>query len=272
MIKAQPKKSVVIVEKEITPEKKTASGIIIMHQMFDDFNVNKESSSFGHVVAKGDECTYLNVGDKVVWGKGMHTMFYEEERKEYTLFKEEKFILARCNDDGSYDVHPDNVLIKITKDERDKLFKKKIKRDDGSECELFLTVEPDKQDDRRSTIYVQTGIVMAVGSNVKDVLVGDTAIMNYTTDNNETIIVGYDNGNKLVVIDGNTTYHDSDDVVDANRRSPRNTILNKKDDYDTISPLLGVVRNDEIIARMPYVFLSHEKKYYSKNFSSRNII
>jgi co-chaperonin GroES (HSP10) len=261
----KPRKNCVVVEKEITQEKKSKSGLLIVSSsMFDDFNKNKEDSVHGYVRQVGEDCAYLKAGDRVVWGKGMHTQYYEEGGKEYIIFKEEKFINARCNPDGTYDVHPEKVLIKITAEEREKLFKKRIKREDGSECDLFLTVEADKDNDRRSTIFVQTGIIMRVGSKIKNVYEGDTAILNYTTDNNDTIIVGYDNGNKMVVIDGNTTYHDRDEIVFANRRTPKNTIVSKRGDYDNISPLLGVIRNEEIIARMPYVFLSHEKNVIAK--------
>jgi len=255
----KPLRSGVLVLPETTEEKKTKSGLIIAHNAFDDYDRLKSLSRFGIVFSKGDDCKYLNECDRVIYAKGSQWCEIEEEGKKYLYFNEEKNILARINADKSYDIHPDYVLVKINKKDRDGLFSKTITRNDGSTVELFLNVPAEGSDERSSKFFVETGEILLAGENVTVAQKGDLCVFDYTVDNSEHNIIGYEGDDKLVVINAVTTRHQSDEIVYANKRTPKDTIVAFKGDYDVVSQLLGVVRNQKLYSVDPYVFLDHRK-------------
>lgn len=156
-------------------------------------------------------------------------------------------------------VFGDKILVKISNEEREKLFKKKIRRDDGTEVELFINVPAtDHADERTHSLFVNTGIVMGVGDDVEGIKVGDIAILDFQVSNLISNFVYKDGDDDVFWINATTTYHTSDMVAYANRRSPKDQIVHKRGDYDELSMLLGVVRGDKFYAREPYVFLNHE--------------
>lgn len=158
----------------------------------------------------------------------------------------------------------DKVFIRITKESRDSIFSKEITRDDGTKCRLWTNVEAMENDDRRATLFVQTGIVEAVADNVEGVSVGDIAIIDYKLCNMDDHIVYKDGDDVVYWLEAETTYHTEDLIVDANRRSARTQVAYFKGDYDSVSMLLGVLREGKIYAREPYVFLEHESNVIAK--------
>ncbi len=159
-----------------------------------------------------------------------------------------------------------NVIVKITKQQWNDLFVKKIKRDDGSVVDLFVNVEAQETDDRRFTLNIQSAEIIAVADGIEDVFPGDIALIDYSVSNEDSNLIEKNDEYELRCIAGITTVHDKDEVLFANRRSPKpkDQVLAKAGDYNQISPLLGVVRNDSIIARYPYIFLHHESNLLSK--------
>lgn len=158
----------------------------------------------------------------------------------------------------------DKVFIRITKDSRDSIFSKEITRNDGSKVRLWTNVEAMDNDDRRFTLSVQTGIVEAVAENITDVKVGDAAIVDYKLCNMDDRIVYKDGGDVVYWLEAKTVYHDEDLIAYANRKSPKDQIAYLKGDYDEVSMLLGLVRDDKVYAREPYVFLEHLSNTVSK--------
>lgn len=158
----------------------------------------------------------------------------------------------------------DKVFIRITKESRDGVFSKEITRHDGTKVKLYTNVEAGEVDDRRATLFTHTGIVEAVSDNVKGVKVGDTAILDYKVCNLDDRIVSKNKNGTVYWLEAKTTYHDEDLIAYANRRSPRDQMAYAKGDYDNISMLLGVFRDDKILAREPYVFLDHESNTIAK--------
>lgn len=151
-------------------------------------------------------------------------------------------------------VHPDRVLIKITAAEWNHLFSIWVKRDDGTSVQLFTDIEEDESFDRRFQQNVSVGSIVASGKNVEGILKGDVAIIDYLVTAADESMVGVTNGNRLVAIPAKTTYHTEDAAPFVDGKKAWVT-----GDYDTISPLLGVVRMGKLIARRPYVFLKYEK-------------
>lgn len=151
-------------------------------------------------------------------------------------------------------VHPKRVLIKITQSEWNNLFSVWVTRDDGSRIQLFSDVEEEEGYERRFRQNVSVGNVVAAGTEVKGIMKGDVAIIDYLVTANDDALVGYQNGNRLVAIRAHTTYHETDSTPMLDGRKTW-----KKGDFDFLSTLLGVVRMGKIKAFHPYVFLKHEK-------------
>lgn len=149
--------------------------------------------------------------------------------------------------------HPDKVLIKITKDEWNNLFSIWITRHDGERIQLFKDTEAETGHEQRFRQNLSVGNVVAVGKNVKGVLKGDLAIIDYLVTGNDESLVGHHYENKMIVIPAFTTYHEKDaaPLIDGRKTY-------KKGDYDTLSPLLGVVRMGKVLPFRPYVFLKYE--------------
>lgn len=165
----------------------------------------------------------------------------------------------------------DKVFVRITKGSRDSIFSKEITRDDGTKVRLWTNVEAMANDDRRATLFVQTGIVEAVASNIADIMIGDIAIIDYKLSNLDDHIVYKDGADVVYWLEAKTTYHEDDLIAYASRKSPRDQIAYLKGDYDEQSMLLGVIRDEKIYPRDPYVFLEHESNVISK-ISSAGIL
>lgn len=146
--------------------------------------------------------------------------------------------------------NPDKILIKITKRQLENITSKMITRDDGKKIRLFTEPEFEKGFDRRYQQNVSTGVILAVGENVKGIYASDLAIIDYLVSNNDDVLIGFLNGDQLCAIDARTVYHTTDSKPDSKGRRAF-----VKGDFEVISPLLGVVRRDKIIAFSPYVFL-----------------
>jgi hypothetical protein len=149
--------------------------------------------------------------------------------------------------------HPLRVLIKITQHEWSSLFSVKVRRNDGTEVDLFTDLEEQEGFERKFQQNVSVGTIVAAGTKVTGILKGDVAIIDYLVTGSDDSMVGTVNGNRLVSIIAQTTYHTESALpyVDGKKAWVEG-------DYDTVSPLLGVVRMGKLIARRPYVFLKYE--------------
>lgn len=150
------------------------------------------------------------------------------------------------------------ILVRITKENRESIYSKEIIRNDGTKTKLFINVAAqDDKDARGSSLFVQTGIVEMVSDEVKDVQVGDIALLDYQLCNSVINFFSKDEKGELYWLNATTTYYDHTEVAYQTRRSRRDQIVFSKGEIDELSMLLGVIRNDELIARAPYVFLLH---------------
>jgi len=151
-------------------------------------------------------------------------------------------------------VHPDRLLIKITAADWGNLFSVWIRRNDGSQVQLFTDMEEDAAYEKRFQQNVSVGTIVAAGTNVEGILKGDVAIIDYLVTGADDSLIGVTNGNRLIAIPAKTTYYTEDALpyVDGKKA----WVVG---DYDIVSPLLGVVRMGKLIARRPYVFLKYEK-------------
>lgn len=168
-------------------------------------------------------------------------------KKTRKFFKHEKLFIEPA---------PNRVLIRITKQQIEDLISKVIKKDDGSTCRLFF--EPlhfSEGYEKRFQQNVSVGEVIGVGKNVTNIKVGDVAILDYLTSNLSDHLIGYFNGDQLISILANTTYHkNSAPLINARRAWA-------KGDFDNISLILGIIREDRLIPIDPYVFVEYESDF-----------
>src|SRR6266849_3459766 len=132
---------VLIERKQLVSEEKRASGIILLKSdfnlyQFDNDNqratdiISKKKQNTGTVIAKGPLCTFVNIGDEVIYKKNAEqvnepSLFYEG--RDIVLVAEDNVLSKEVN--GLNEVHPNCIVVKITKESRENLFTKKIKKD-----------------------------------------------------------------------------------------------------------------------------------------------
>jgi len=270
-----------IVKKEVIKEVRQGRIITTISSAFDfGDEFSGKNIVFAEVIYDNPLIPFLKAGDKIAMNanKGSNIA---KDYENWTVITSEQFI-AKIDDDNKFIVPPDSVMVKIKKEDKDSLFTKWIKRDDGTKVQLFLRSEPDKMDMERAAIFVSMGTIEQVGENVKGVELNDVAILDYTADNFIDNVLHYDkDGNKFIVIDATTTFHSSDMWLYANRKevynkdlkrmvreNPRDQLMYAKGDMDIISPLLGLVRKDKLIAREPYIFIDHKSTFIEKETQS----
>lgn len=152
----------------------------------------------------------------------------------------------------------DKIIVRITKENRESIFSKEITRNDGTKTKLFINVAAQSEvDERYNSLFVQTGVVEMVGEKVSGVIPGDIALLDYQLCNSERNLFNKDENGEQYWLNATTTFHKKTEIAYQNRRSRRDQIVHKVGDIDEMSMLLGVVREDKVIARRPYVFLEN---------------
>jgi len=145
---------------------------------------------------------------------------------------------------------PNRVFVKILQQHKDAIFSKMNVRNDGSISELFTEIELESNFEASFAQNVHIGEVLNVGGAVKNIKVGDIAIIDYLVDNADEIIIGYEDGNKIVSVIGITEYYDHSQESSNERR-----LLYADGDYKEISQIYGVVSNGNLVAIDPFIFV-----------------
>lgn len=248
----------IVVKKEKIEEKRSNGGLIL--NVSDQFDFGDKFSKRNvikcEVVYDNPDIPYVKAGDRILINpqKGSKVMM---DWDELNFITKDQYI-AKIEKDGTYIVPPDCVMVKIKKEDRDALYSKWIVRNDGTKVQLFI--QPDYSNDttQRSKVFVNTGEIVQIGSNVSGIEIGDTAILDYTIDNDiDNVLYFDDDKNKYVVVTGTTVLHQYDEWAYATRNSPRDVRVASKGDIKIVSPILGLLRGEKLIARFPYVFLEH---------------
>jgi co-chaperonin GroES (HSP10) len=285
----KPLRDLVLIEQEeIVQEEIRASGIVLLKSSFNLYGwddedarakdiIDRKKQNKGKIIAVGGKCNFLKNGDAVIYKKQAEQKLVEVDGKECVFVSEADVLCKEV--DGVLICHPDNLIIKISRESRDSVFTKKIKRDDGSFVELFMyNPTAGKDSESHDKHFVASGIVMGVGSNIKNVKVNDIAILDYMADNDDSIIVGYDGEDKLIVTSPLTKYSTTEEWVYASRRKeedpkkqsyghplcPHDIKVGQVGDYENMAQILGVLRGEELISFDPYVFLVHEETVIKK--------
>lgn len=272
---------VLIAVEDITTEEQRPSGLVVLKSNFNLYQwgqdemlasdiIGKKKQNRGTILSVGNKCTFFKEGDLVIYRKMTESKKFVYEGC-HCVMVEEADVLCKETVDGLV-CHPDFIILKISKEAREGLFTKKIKRDDGSLTDLFMYNPTTSDDENHNARFVSSGLVMFVGENINDIQVGDIALLDYLVDNDETVICGYDGEDKLIVSPPKTVYSKSEVWIYANRRveedpkkqsygqrlCPHDIMVQKVGDYEMLASVLGVVRGEQVIAFDPYVFLEHE--------------
>lgn len=153
----------------------------------------------------------------------------------------------------------DKVLIRISAEHRESIYSKEIISSTGEKIKLWKEArETDYLDERASFLNVQTGIVEGVSLEVKWIKKGDIALINYDICNSLQRIAYYDGDDTICFLEANTTYHETDNIAYQTRKSKRDEIVWQAGEINELSGLLGVIRDEKLIANEPFVFLKHE--------------
>lgn len=263
----------IVVRKEAAKEQRSNGGIIL--NISDQFDFRDEFSKKNvikcEVVYDNPSIPFLKVGDKILVNpqKGTKAIM---DWDELNFITKDQYI-AKIEKDGTYVVPPDCVMVKISAEDREKLYTKWIVRNDGSKVQLFIQSELDKNSIQRSKLFVNIAEVVQIGSDVTGIEIGDIAILDYTIDNDvDNVLYFDDDKNKFIVIAGTTILHQYDEWAYATRQSPRDVKVSAKGDIQTVSPILGLLRKDKLIARFPYVFLNHRPTTVKKESALVGIV
>jgi len=164
---------------------------------------------------------------------------------------------------------PDRAILRITAKEREGIFSKQYRRPDGSSYSLIVTVDEQAGFDRKATLFCKTAEVVSVGRQVKNLQAGDIAILDYKVDNDESVVIGWENGDKYVCVRAVSTYHEGDTWAYANRQTKgsKDIRVARKGQLKSVSDILGCIRGDKLIASDPYVFIEHRTQGKKKTAS-----
>jgi len=164
---------------------------------------------------------------------------------------------------------PDRAILRINAKEREGIFNKKFKGDDGKMYSIIVTVDEQSGFDRKATLFVRTADVISVGRKVRNIQAGDIAILDYLVDNDENIVLGWENGDKYVSVKAVTTYHEKEVYAYANRqqKDAKDIRVAKVGSVKMVSQIIGCIRGEKFIANDPYVFIEYRKQGNKKTAS-----
>lgn len=160
----------------------------------------------------------------------------------------------------------DKIIVEFSNESVESIYMgKEITREDGSKVRLFIATPTDDDSERKAALTINVAFVKQVSEDVKDVQVGDLAIVNYDLFNCKNNLIENRGGEGISFwLNANTSYHDTTHVAYANKKSKRDQIVYERGDIDESSFLLGIIRNEKLIARSPIVFIDHTSNEVQK--------
>lgn len=145
------------------------------------------------------------------------------------------------------------ILIRVTAEEKRK---KLITESNGIQFLNAIEVAEDMGEAFAQT--VSSAEVIAVAGDVKHIMVGDIAIIDYATELLPDKLVYRDNRGKILRLEVFTTYHDDDKYIYPSEKTRNVMKVWENGEVDMPSLVYGVFRDDQLIPNPPYIFLEHK--------------
>lgn len=152
----------------------------------------------------------------------------------------------------------DHIIVRVDVEKRKTMFTKDIVTATGQTITLITTTEFELGCAECGLQTVGTAEVINVGKNVKNMQPGDMLMIDYTVELNQSAKPLKDTDGSVFCIRATTTYHEQDFIMGGNEKAnPK--IIWKAGEINLLSPVIAIVRGDQIIVNDPFVLLQYVK-------------
>lgn len=165
-------------------------------------------------------------------------------------------------------LRPNSVLVKITNEEKRKIFETDVENTEGQIISLITSLRAEQVADEFYSQAVYVGNVVAVASDVTHIEVGDTVIVDYMADTYEQRVAYMEDDGKVVILDADTKYHIDDKIAFASMRARADTYTWRKGDVDSQSWIYAIVRDGRLMPNNDYILLAHQDLTFEGESSS----
>lgn len=155
-------------------------------------------------------------------------------------------------------VRPGSVLVKISKDEKRKIFETDFTNAEGETVSFIKALEAGSETDEHFSQSVYIADVIMVGKDVKHIQPGDIVAIDYMADTEEKRECYFDGKDKVVILEAETIYHTDDMIAPASMNSRMDTYTWRKGDVDTQSWIYAIYRNGILVPNIGYILLEHK--------------
>lgn len=142
---------------------------------------------------------------------------------------------------------PNRILISITEEDRDKIFKKIITSSAGQEFTLIKDIQAKENTDKFYSQTVNMGYVLEVGPECTQVQVDDIVLFDNLVDTNPAIVLEQTPFRKKIVLQESHTYHTDDYLVPPSAPGKSPKYVWRIGTEDEMSRILAIFRNGEMI-------------------------
>lgn len=168
--------------------------------------------------------------------------------------------------------NPNKVLVKISEEIRRLVFEKTIVDIHGQKFFLVTKIKEEEGFDEYFAQGVSVGEVVSVGSNVTNIQVGDTVMLDYIVDVNNSYNVLVEQDYKIVSVNAITKYMKEDLIAPPNRKKSRSTIVHRKGELDEGSLVIAIIRGDVIIPNSPYLLMEYKEENLDEFFEQSGAV
>jgi hypothetical protein len=156
---------------------------------------------------------------------------------------------------------PHHIYVRMSEQDRVRIFEQEVKRGDGKVVTLTIDTQAGKGEDKAYSQSLSIGTVIAIADNISGISVGDIAILDYTIDHSDELIIVEKEDEKIVRVDTRTLYEHETLIADANRRNSGPKVVYYKGDLKNQTLLIATIGKDgSIKPSFPYLVLEHRKK------------
>ncbi len=156
---------------------------------------------------------------------------------------------------------PHYIYVRMSEQDRVRIFEQEVKRGDGKIVTLTIDTQAGKGEDKAYSQSLSVGTVIAIADNIKGIKVDDIAILDYTIDHSDELVVTENEKEKVVRVDIRTLYEHETLIAEANRRNSGPKVVYYKGDLKNQTLLIATIGKDGLIRpSFPYLVLEHRKK------------